>query len=126
MNLTLGTNLTDELGLQELFAKTTGKYVMHFKAVGLLENPDREDDFITWHYDHCPLEILNTILGSDAKEAYLLLDTPEEVLDHYESWFPKQGQLHEDEAYLYVKIIAISPDGATNISNESSSQSTPS
>lgn len=118
--LVFGQNIFDETELQCALARLTGKYVLHLKAVGLLKFPEKITEFSEWYFDKSNIEVMRSIINSDknSREVYILFDTNEEVEHAYEHWFPKQEELNDDEYYLYVKLIAVKPDGIIAFSNE--------
>lgn len=120
MNLIFGENVFDEQEIQRMFAKLTGKWVIHLKAVGLVKEKQKRNDFLEWYADKTNIDILNGILNSDpnSRELYVLMDNLSEVTHAYETWFPSQMDLTDSEDYLYVRFLAMSPDFSYIISNE--------
>jgi hypothetical protein len=120
-NLIFGSNIFTEREIQEMLAKFTHKWVVHIKAVGLLENPDKEMD--TWQFYSVitPTPVLNALINSakDSREAYVLLDTMDEATEAYEHWFAKEPELLESERHLYVRMVIMSPDMSYVFTNES-------
>lgn len=118
--LIFGKNIFDETELQSALARVSGKWVLHLKALGLLKFPERVSDFMDWYADKSNLEVINAVVNSDknSREVYILLDTKEEIEHAYEHWFPTQLELHEDEYYLFIKLIAVNPDGIIILTNE--------
>ena len=120
INLEFQNNIFTEKDLTSMFAKLSGKWVVHLKCIGILDEPTRSDDMFDWYADKTPVEVLNVLINSapDSREAYVLLDNLEQVTEAYEHWFPIQEELLEDENYLYVKFFAVSPDFNYVFTNE--------
>lgn len=118
--LVFGENIFDEKEIHKMLSKLSQKWVIHAKAEGLLNNPEKEVEFVEWYADKISdYSLINGLINSDSKELYILFDSGEEVEDAYEDWFPNQNYLYENESFLFVKFIAISPDGKTYFTNES-------
>lgn len=120
MDFIFGENIFDEFEIQKMLAKFSNKWVIHLKAVGVLENREREDEVWEWYQDKTELDVLTALINSnpDSREVYVLMDNQSEATFAYETWFPKEINLSDDERHLYVKITVISPDQSYYFTNE--------
>jgi uncharacterized protein with ATP-grasp and redox domains len=120
MDFVFGENIFDELEVQKMIAKFSNKWVFHLKAVGVLENKDRENEVWEWYEDKTELDVLTALMNSDpdSREVYVLMDNLSEATFAYETWFPKEIDLSEEERHLYVKITVTSPDQSYYFTNE--------
>lgn len=118
--LTYDQDLYTDEDTPRLLAKLSNKFVIQLKCVGLLEFPEKANEVWDWYADKTPLPVLNTLINAsaDKREAYVLLNTLDEVEDAYQHWFPMESELHDDERHLYVKMFVISPDNVYVFSNE--------
>jgi len=119
MELIFGTNMFGEYEIHEMLCKFTNKWVIHIKAVGLLETKVDENIVWDWYADKTNIKVLNGLINSgNNKEIYIVLDNMDDVVDAYESWFPKESELLDDERMYYVKFEAMSPTGDYYFTNE--------
>ena len=119
MNLQFGENMFGEPELQQMFSKLTNKWVIHLKAIGLLETNIEEDEVWHWYADKTNVQVLNALINSgSSREVYILLDSMDDVTDAYEHWFPREGDLLDDERKYYVRFKAMSPDNQYIFTNE--------
>jgi len=119
-NLIANTDVYTEKELTFLLAKLSNKTVVHLKCVGLLEDQTRANDVWEFYSDKTPLPVLNALINSDSntREAYVFLNNYDEMQEAYTHWFPMEGELHDDERHLYVKMFIVSPAGEYVLTNE--------
>jgi hypothetical protein len=119
MNLQFGENIFGEYEIQEMIAKFTNKWVIHLKAVGLIETEVNEDEVWHWYADKTDTQVLNALINSGtSREVYILLDNMEDTVEAYEHWFPREGDLLDEERKYFVRFKALSPDSQYVFTNE--------
>lgn len=119
MKLQFGENVFGEYEVQEMFAKFTSKWVIHLKAVGLIETNADENQVWHWYADKTNTDVLNALINSgSSKEVYILLDNLDDVVEAYEHWFPREGDLLNEERKYFVRFKSMSPDGQYMFTNE--------
>lgn len=111
-----GKDIFLESEILHLLAKESGKCVMHIKAIGVMENPEMEDETWEFYLGKIPTNLLNILM--QFKEAYCFLETTEALLHAFEEWFPKKHQLLEDEMHFFVKIHVVSADNTVDAVND--------
>jgi len=113
-----GKNIFIEDDILQELAKSSGKIVMHIKAVGAIEcdDPIKEEEISDFYYGKCDTNVLNILI--QFKEAYCYFETVNQAMNAYEEWFPYKKQLLDDEKHLYMRVIIVSPDGSVVINNE--------
>jgi hypothetical protein len=111
-------NIFTEDDIIQQLAIHSNKFVMHLKAVGLIEYDDeeKEDAMREFYYDKCDTDVLNILV--QFKEAYCYFETFDQAINAYSEWFPNKNQLLDDEMHLYVRVFLVSPDRSVVAFNE--------
>jgi len=113
-----------EYQVLEMLATKLGKCVVQLKAVGLLELEDngvaRENEVWDYYTDKTRLELLNKLINADdsSREIYVILDSEDDLIEAYETWFPQEIDLTSEERIYYIKFTGLSSDLTISLTNE--------
>lgn len=110
-----GVDIFFESDILPKLAKYSGKVASHFKAVGVIDNPEKEDEVWDFYYGKIP-QMLLTLLMQE-KEAYVMFKTNDEAINAYDEWFPQKKLLLDDEQHFFVRAEFVSSDGTIHIVN---------
>jgi hypothetical protein len=110
-----GVNVFFESDILAQLAKHSGKVAAHFKAEGVIANPEKADEVWEFYLGKIPQTLLSVLMQEN--EAYVILDTVEAALNAYDEWFPLKKYLLDEEMHFFVKAEFVSADGSLNINN---------